>query len=362
MMVLTIPDGIDPIPIKHGRTLYAGQDYLCTNAFTGLMLLTRDKVTIDGQRWSFRALAKAYSIEFDRFDPDEDWNGKHVWLFRGGGYGDLIMLTPLIKELRRRWPYMRMHVAAADTYGVVLDGIDMIREQIPIPYSKNCQIDALIEFEEIVEGNPLAEKLNMTQLFANRAGITLTDLKPTYTLTTEERQWALKTYPTNHLPRIGIQLLASAYYRTYTNMTKVLVGLAKKAQVFLIGAPGQVELKEPIENVVNLMSDKLSFRQSVAVISTCNACVSPDSALVHVCSALDLPCVCLYGPFPSSLRITSPKAIVFEGKAECAPCFFHADLPDQFPTGMPCEEPRCCVALASIDPQRVVDAALAACG
>lgn len=316
--------------------------------------MSRWRVMIDGKMWSFRKLVKSYSIEFEKFDPTEDWNNKHIWIYRGGGWGDLLMLTPLIRELRSRWPRATIHVACGSSYFPLFKGINVLCEYLPIPYSKKVPIDGLIEFEEIVEGDPMAEELHMAHLFARQAGITLTNIKPEYHVTKEERVEASERYPSSSLPRVGIQLLASAYYRTYAHMTTVMNNLAKHAQVFLFGAPGQIELTEPIENVFNLMEDKLDFRQSAALISTCDVCVSPDSALVHLCSALDVPCVGIYGPFPSHLRLTSALAYAFNGVADCAPCFFHADLPDQFPAGMPCTECKRCVALESVDPDAVV--------
>lgn len=354
MQILQVPDGIDPIPTVGGRPLEPGKEYICTNAFTGVMLLSRYRVKRDGKEWSLRLLLKSYSIEFDRFDPDEDWNNKDVWLFRGGGYGDLMLLTPLIRELRNRWPMIRIHVACGRQYQCVFDGMGLIYEDLPIPYGPS-QIDGLIEFEEIVEGDPKARELHMAQLFANRAGITLTDLKPDYFVTAEEIDWVMDHYPSNGLPRIGVQLLASAFYRTYPKMIDLMLALSKEAQVFLLGAPGQVELTEEIPNVVNLMGHKLDFRQSAGLVSSCDVCVSPDSALVHICAALDIPCVGLYGPFPSRLRLTSDLAHPFDGVASCAPCFFHADRVDQFPEGMPCVEAKKCVALDSISLNDVVD-------
>jgi ADP-heptose:LPS heptosyltransferase len=359
MHVITIPEGIsESIPLQGGLPLEAGKEYICTNAFAGLMMLSRWRVVIDGEMWSLRLLMKARPITFFPFDPTKDWNGKHIWLYRGGGFGDLLMLTPLIRELKLRWPKCVVHVACGDQHYDQFDGIDVILESIPIPLKTREEIDCLVDFEETVEGNPAAEHLHLAQLFASRMGIVLKDIKPEYHVKFNEAEWAWNRYNRNGLPRIGIQFMASAFYRSYPDMGKVLIELSKKAQVFLFGTPNQVLLKEPVPNIVNLMEDKLTYRESAAVASTCKVCVSPDSALVHLCSALDIPCVALYGPFPSALRVTSEHTFSFNGKAPCAPCFFHADAPDQFPAGMPCTEKKRCVALESIDPGLVIEKTL----
>jgi len=357
VQILQIPEGItEPIPVNQGRPLLAGQEYICTNAFAGVMLLSKCRVIINGETWSLRKLIRSYSVDFEPFDPNENWNNKHIWLYRGGGWGDLLLLTPLIRELRNRWPDTIIHVACGRRYHELFKGMYVITELLPVPY--HFTIDALIEFEDIVEGDPRAETTHMAQLFAGQAGITLSDIQPNFEITEDEIQWALTTYPRNNLPRIGIQVMASAFCRTYTQMPTVMTKLAKKAQVLLFGSPGQIELEEPIENVINLMSHKLSFRQSASLVASCDVCVSPDSSLVHVCSALEVPCIGIYGPFPSELRITSPLSFSFNGKAPCAPCFFHADTPEQFPDGMPCFQQKKCVALESISPDSVVDKVL----
>lgn len=359
MQIIQIPDGIDPIPVKEGQPLMGGCEYICTNAFAGVMLLSRYKVSINGEEWSLRKLIRSYSIDFEPFDPDEDWNNKEIWLYRGGGFGDLLMLTPLIRELKSRWPRSWINVACGKTYWQIFKGLPVMVKPLPIPYDKRLPIDALIEFEELVEGDPKARRFHMAQLFADKAGITLTNLIPDYKVLPEELEWAKTEFPKTDLPRIGIQVMASALCRTYPHTITVMTELAKKAQVLLLGTPGQIQLTQSMENVINLMDHKLSFRHSAALVSTCDVCVSPDSALVHLCSALDVPCICLYGPFPSDLRLTSPKAYAFNGIAPCAPCFFHADMADQWPEDMPCTKQKRCVALESIDPKLVVEGVFA---
>lgn len=346
----------------NGLTMMPGKKYLCSNAFTGQMLLSRWTVLVNDEPWSVRALIKARPWSFDPFDPSKDWNNCDVWLNRGGGYGDLMMLTPLIRELKKRWPFIRIHVACGKHYWPIFDGIDVFLEKIPIPFEKVMGISAFLNFEELIEGNPKGRKLHMADLFADQAGIKLSDHSLEYHLDENEKKWALAKYPRNNgLPRIGIQVLASAFCRTYPQMQMVMADLAKKAEVYLFGSPGQLVLEKEFPNIHNLTADNLTFRESAAVLATCNCCVSPDSAMVHIASALDVPCVALYGPFPSGLRITSMKAVVIEGKAPCAPCFFHADLMDEFPQGMPCTKEKMCVAMKAIPPEEVVKQALELC-
>jgi ADP-heptose:LPS heptosyltransferase len=344
MHIIKIPAGIsEPIPTVQGVQMEGGKEYIATNAFVGQMLSSRWRLIIDGEMWSMRLLVRAHHVDVSRFDPTQDWNEKDVWLYRGGGWGDLLMMTPLIREMKTRWPTSRIHVACGKSYHRLFQGIDVIPEFLPIDAGKLPDIDALIEFEEIIEGDPAAMRVHMARLLASRAGIELDNIKPEYHVTDEEKEWAIKKYPRNSLPRIGVQCMASAFYRSYPDMGKVMVKLSQKADVYLVGAPGQIQTEGANSHVHNLMDDKLNFRQSAAVVSTCDSCVAPDSALVHLCSALDIPCVALYGPFPSELRVTSDRTFCFDGKAPCAPCFFHQSFRIAS-AGMPCTEGKKCVA------------------
>jgi len=105
---------------------------------------------------------------------------------------------------------------------------------------------------------------------------------------------------------------------------------------------------------MNLSADNLTFRQSAAALDTCDAVVAPDSALVHLASARDIPCVGLYGPFPHELRSTSGKFVGISGIASCAPCFYHAGSFADFPATMPCRKAGVCLAMEAIDPVEVV--------
>jgi ADP-heptose:LPS heptosyltransferase len=355
MHLLTIPKSItEPIPIVYGRPLNPGSTYLCANAFAGNMLSSRWSVIVNDEPWSLNMLLQVTPFEERPFIYTKD-----IFIIRGGGYGDLLLLTPLAREIRKRQPECTIHVVCGGQYHDVFNGTDIIAELSPLPIEDSLY-NCVVCYDEWIEGHPKAREVHMVQHFAQKCGITLTDLKPEYHISQEEDEWATTTYPRNSLPRIGVQFLASALIRTYPKIEIVVNQLAKKAEVFLFGLPGQLELVQPIPNVINLTAQKLTFRQSAAVLNTCDACVAPDSVMVHVCSALDIPCLGLYAPFPSELRATSPLLRALNGRAvPCAPCFFHALRANSFPHNMPCTEAGYCVAFDSITPEKVVEEALA---
>ena len=344
-----------------GKTLKGGGVYLCTNMLAGMFMTSRDPVEVDGEKWVANQWIKTEHYEPKPFDPTQDWNGRGIWLLRGGGWGDLIMMTPLMIELKRRWPNCILHVSIGEQFFGIFHGIDVIEELIPIDMNNWNPNDCVVAFEELIEGHPMAQKMHAADLFAWKFGIEIPDTRPHYSIKEEEAKLAAECYP--RIPgvkRIGVQFMASCLARSYPLIEKVLESLLKSGyDVFIFGAPGQITKNvDAPKNLTNLCADNLTFRESAAVLKTCDSCISPDSAMVHLSSAIGVPCVALYGPFPGKLRASGSNMKIFEGRAPCAPCFFHARTATEFPTGMPCVEMGCCAAMASIDPVKVHIAAV----
>jgi ADP-heptose:LPS heptosyltransferase len=212
----------------------------------------------------------------------------------------------------------------------------------------------------MVRYNQLEKEMHITDLFAYRLGLEGDfDKKPDYALSPFEKAWAAMKYPRIKKGRIGLQFRASDLLRTYyapsfTQVVKKLIG--RKWEVVFLGGRDEVPLpSNPAEGTINCTKDGLSFRESCAVLSTCDAFLGPDSSLIHVAGALGIPAVGLYGPFPWELR-TKYAATTFglSEKAACAPCHCHPRNFDEFPSDGPCLKSGHCTVLAAIEPDRII--------
>ncbi len=294
------------------------------------------------------------------FDETKDWNGKRILFMRVGGYGDLIMLTPIFREVKKRWPAAIVHVSTMHCYGQALKNLPFVDALVPYPLSAadGDSYDAWVFFENAIENNPRAHKVQMTELFAEIVGLSdIEDLRPEYRLTDEEKIWALIGFPRSNMRRLCVQVTASAACRVYpqAQLTQVVQTLLKNGwEVFLMGAPGEIGGNE-VPGLRNLAGMRLTFRQSCAVINTADCVLAPDSALLHIAGALEVPAVGLYGPFPWELRTKHcPTTFALQGKGDCSPCFHHATKYAPFPEQCPSAKRGICQVLESIDPRTVV--------
>lgn len=312
------------------------------------------------------------------FDDEKDWNGKSIVIVRAGGFGDVVLLTPICRELKRRWPDCKVAVATMDVYGVVLKNLPYVDECAGYPVTKDkfFTYDAWIFLEGAVEHNPKARKLHMTDLFAEVAGLKgrpglaaagghppLDEKLAGYVCTPNEMIWLSESYPRKDgKRRAALQVGASAACRVYpgNKWQEVIKTLLDRGwEVFLLGKRGEVKGDEPVEGLFNLTDMDTSFRHSCAVINSSDVFIGNDSALLHVAGALKIPAVGLYGPFLGSLRTAyAETTIAIQGAGPCAPCFHHANPgrggSDAFPENCPSKHKGICQVLDSIPPSRIL--------
>ncbi len=298
-----------------------------------------------------------------------DWSGHRILLMRAGGFGDLVLLTPVLREIKRRWPTSHLAVCTMHHYAAVLANLPFVDEIVPYPVSKAAldTFGAWVFYENAIENNPRAKELHMTQVFAELAGLGadgVADLHPAYAVKPSEAIWCNEQFPrVNGTRRVCIQVGASAIARVYPQklMGEVIGKMAQRGwEVFLLGSKGEINLPDKTPaNIRNISAMDLSFRQSAAVVNTCDAFVGNDSALLHVAGALDVPGVGLYGPFPWKLRTAhSPSLHALQGVpvSDACPCQHHVNAAkrNHYPEACPTKAQGICGTLAEIKPDRIV--------
>lgn len=300
-------------------------------------------------------------VEKRPFDEMQDWNGKRILFERMGGFGDLILLTPVLQEIKRRWPDAIINVSTMRKMSEVLKNLHFISNvvQYPIPYAEAQTYDAWVFLENAVEKNEIAKELHMTDLFAEITGLIGDyDKKPVYNPTFEEIVWCMEKYPRNTGKRRAcVQVGCGNHARLYPldMLSAVVKKLAGRGwEVFLLGAPKEINIREE-DNITNLAQARLTMRQSAVVINNSDVVLGNDSAILHLAGALGIPAVGLFGAFPWQLRTAyCPTTHAIQGTGACSPCFFHARLNQQLPADGPCQKSGYCDVLATIEPSRIV--------
>jgi ADP-heptose:LPS heptosyltransferase len=348
MHILTLQDSVD----LGDETIEAGQ-YMVDdlNAAHLLVLASRGKMNELG--------------EIRQLDERKDWNGKKVLFMRAGGFGDLVLLTPVLREIKRRWPSCHISISTMKHYAPVISNLEFIDDVVeyPVPVDIANSYDAWVFLENAIERNPRAREIHMTELYGEIAGVPqIENLLPAYRVKATEAIWANEAYPrVNGTRRCCIQVGTSALCRTYprNKLGEVCAELLKRGwEVFLLGDKNEIKFdKAPPPNLRNIAEAGLTLRQSVAVMSQGDVFLGSDSALLHIAGALAVPAVGLYGPFPWALRTKHcPTTVAISGNGACAPCFHHVNAArrNHFPIDCPSRSKGICEVLADISPARII--------
>ena len=293
--------------------------------------------------------------EVRRRSVDAPASYETVLVTRSGGFGDLLFITPLLRTLVAAGK--KVTVCSHARYRDALSGVEVEWREYPMKLEEVLPYDHEIWLEGVIEFAAQPER-HAVDLFAEAAGVELTDGKEcSYAVRPEDRVWAEKHFPQTRR-RIGVQLMASSPARTYPKdlMVEVISHLLddNSVEVALFGAPGSVQLEAEQDRLINVADNALRFGQSAAVLEKCEVVLAPDSAIAHLAGALRLPTVALYGPFNWKSRTAyAPTVRALQGTLQCAPCHWHG-RGAPFPPQGPCSITGRCEALGTLSPERVV--------
>lgn len=288
--------------------------------------------------------------------------GETVVLARPGSFGDLLLLTSLVTQIRIDHPETEVKVACHPRYAPILHGVvDTV--EYPILYSdRHEHFDHVAWLEGVVEHPDESDKFSRyTTLYAKAVGYdTIDNDFLEYILTPEEAAYAEDNFPKEDgKVRVGVQVKASALNRTYNQqkLIEVMAHLLNRGvadEIFLIGAPGEITFPE-VDKLVNLSAMDMSVRMSIAAASTCDALLVPDSLMMHVAGALDIPCLVLAGAFdPSQTQAAKVRSTqVIRGFGACRNCRHIPVAGNQFPPEQKCSVEGHCIVIDGISPDLI---------
>ena len=280
-------------------------------------------------------------------------DGRSLLLVRNGGFGDLLFLTPLLRYLDGRYRHAGFAVACGNQYHGVFLRNRFVRRifTYPVRLKDFVSYDYQLFYEGTLEKST-DPHLHAVDLMARHAGVAdVGDRRLVYDVEPALAKKA-KNILRNELNvkpgdvTVGVHLRASSPIRTYPLDSSVLVAVAlsaARARVFFLGRKGDWDRtvgRKPspsvkFDNVDNLCGRFCTMDYTAAFMSRLDLLIGPDSSLVHFASALELPTVALYGPFPGAVRTAYyPRCVTLEGRyavgpglEECAPCFKHGSYP-----------------------------------
>ena len=118
MHVVTLPERIEINVGQPSETIIEAGEYVCED------IVCAKLITYCGEG-GMRPLT-----ERRPFDEAKDWNGKKILFMRFGGFGDIVELTPTLREVKKRWPGVEITVASMGDYATVLEGLPYVAKTL----------------------------------------------------------------------------------------------------------------------------------------------------------------------------------------------------------------------------------------
>jgi ADP-heptose:LPS heptosyltransferase len=214
---------------------------------------------------------------------------------RGGARGDVIMTTPIVRELRRMYPKSVIVVSTVcpDVYAGNPDVNDVTMNGIPLrPTDMNYNLDMAYEVRPDV---------HVMKAYADVCGVTLTDWKPCLFPSDTARVVALQRLPAG--PKYAIihpGLIPGWVGRQWPPAKFIPVVEALRTMGYktvMVGGEETPGIRADIE------FRNLPFSHLIGLMERASLFVGLDSMPFHVAQACGIPSVALFGCVDPSLRI-----------------------------------------------------------
>jgi ADP-heptose:LPS heptosyltransferase len=228
--------------------------------------------------------------------------GENVLVRRNGGLGDVLMATPLLRDLHK--------VLGLSVYLETDPNLAQVFLGNPHVKAVNAPKEPAGGYAGILDMNHLVENLegqgiheHRADAFGHSVDLDISSRHTDYFITNPEIAWAKATINSTR-PVIAYVWASSTDNRNWTEVKQAQIVSAIVDAGFGLVVLGHTPREVPSipDATILNMTGQTDIRQVAALMYACDAVLSPDTGLFHLAGALDLPTVAYFGPIPVSER------------------------------------------------------------
>lgn len=281
--------------------------------------------------------------------PLKDHSLLILWL---AGMGDTISFAPALLSLQQQYPQARIDLLTIPVLYEILQSAGFTGTMVPYPAPTKVAeaYDYFLPLEELGR-DPAHLRLDSIDFAAKLLGQPSGLAAPTFSIDAAARE--KMKLPPAPLIRAGLQIKGLSPLRTYPSdlLAQVLRGLVHGGyEVHLLGAEGDCAAPSAPPRLYNDCGKTTTFSETAALVEQMQVMICPDSYLLHLAGALQIPTVAIFSTIAPRLRVSRyPSVTALAPDLPCAPCSVVQD--DRCPIGHPE-----CVALrsASVSPEVIL--------
>jgi ADP-heptose:LPS heptosyltransferase/predicted O-linked N-acetylglucosamine transferase (SPINDLY family) len=261
----------------------------------------------------------------------------NIILKRQWAMGDVIWATPILRDLRRLYPNYNVLVVS-DKTEVFLHNpdVDLVFTTRYEPLPDDLFIDLDWAYEK-------RRELHILHAYAEASGIPPASTQPALYPTIDEFRLCAK-HILHHFQYQGVERLVALHMPTtisarnwpkafWVQFLSDLLQQDKKLGIVVLGHGrdfSAADLGFSTDSVLCLLVHQLSLMHTAAVLSLCDLLVAPDSGILHVAAAVNVPYLGLFGMADPATRLPfTTRSRALWADIECRGCFRTLE-----PTGM----------------------------
>ena len=250
------------------------------------------------------------------------------------GLGDTVSLLSAIQQLRKDFPDIKITLRAWVPYLQMLENhpdIDRLED------SKTTTPQMLGDKEILIDvGNKcpagdyetarqsLTDK-SRNEIFTIALGLRWRGEEPKFHLTEEEKLFGykfVKDKSDDTKGNLAVVLRSAEPWKDWPYTEEFCELSLSKYNVFTIDQTMILD----IDGIHNLAADQLKMRELMSVLPYMDCVVSPDTGIMHMCDALDVQCLSLFGSMIGKLYNEKYENTLSIVQGECvlgkSPCFY----------------------------------------
>ena len=213
-------------------------------------------------------------------------------VLRGGGMGDLLMLTPVLQRVHSEYPHLDITLFCDPQFIPLMGALDWLHVLPRNAYAgREFSYDARVDLHLYVERSILRTSVDRTSLFGAAFGLSIKQGLPLYRVSATEAEWAASWFEQQGIlegPVVALAPWATDPRRTWpldhAQDLCARIGAAGGTTLVLHHAPAIAE--HFVEDERTRVVAGLELRQVAAIMQKCRGVVSVDTGIYHLASAV----------------------------------------------------------------------------
>jgi len=246
---------------------------------------------------------------------------KHLLMIRGDGLGDILMLHPVRKELKRLYK-MKIDFLTKEQFISMCEGDPTIDRLVTYKNFSVKEIDGCINMNmcEFVFDFPTTHKIDLLARYIGLGPIT--DKRLFYKIKDNEIEWARDKLKFNETPHVGLILRSSCQPKhmgidKYLEVSKRLLSEGI-VPVVLDEDRGRYKPFKILKGVKSGCG--YSVRQGAAIMALCDVIFTPDTGFMHLANAMGKKVLAYFGSIGHKIVVCPGKITCILPEMECYPC------------------------------------------